>query len=62
MRRSHDVQPPYYNMGVERTKQNKENPTNNRVSENLICLFDWISFTIKNYISVDYIISNFLKM
>lgn len=56
------VEPPYYNMGVQPTKEQRKNPTNNRVSECLTCLFDWISFTIKNYVSIDYIISDFLKM
>lgn len=56
------VQPPYCNTGVERTREHKENPTGNRVSKDLICLFDWISFTIKKNISIDYIISDFLKM
>ena len=56
------VQPPYYNMGVERTRGHKENPTDNRVSKDLVCLFDWLSFTIKKNISVDYIISDLLKM
>lgn len=56
------VQPPLYNMGVERTMRNKENPTANRVSKDLVCLIDWLSFTIKKNISVDCIISDFLKM
>jgi len=63
------VQPPYCNTGVERTGKRgenstkyKENPTGNRVSNDLFCLFDWLSFTIKKDISVDYIITEFLKM
>lgn len=56
------VEPPYYNMGVEPTSGYKENPADNRVSKDLVCLFDWLSFTIKKNISVDYIISDFLKM
>ena len=68
MRRNHvvnSVQPPLYNMGVERTKEQRKIPVNNRVSDGLVCLFDWISFTIKNNafdISTNYIISDFLKM
>lgn len=57
-----NVQPPLYNMGVERTIEYKENPTANRVSKDLFCLIDWLSFTIKKNISVDYIITDFLKM
>ncbi len=56
------VQPPYYNMGVQPTKEQRENPTNNRVSKDFICLIDWLSFTIKKNIPIDYIISDFLKM
>lgn len=65
MKRNHiveSVEPPCYNMGVQPTKQNKKNPTDNRVSEGLTCLFDWLSFTIKNYISIEHIVSDFLKM
>ena len=57
-----NVQPPHYNMGVERTREHKENPTGNRVSTELVGIFDWLSFTIKNNIPVDYIITHFLKM
>lgn len=56
------VQPPYCNTGVERTREHKENPTGNRVTKDLICLYDWLSFTIKKNIPVDYIITDFLKM
>jgi len=56
------VEPPCYNMGVEPTSEYKENPTGNRVSKDLECLIDWLSFTIKKNISVDYIITHFLKM
>lgn len=62
MKRNHIVEPPYYNMGVQPTKEQRKNPTDNRISEDLICLFDWLSFTIKKNISIDIIISDFLKM
>ncbi len=62
LKRSHIVKPPYYNMGVQPTKEQRKNLTNNKVSRDLICLFDWISFTIKKNISLDIIISDFLKM
>lgn len=56
------VRPPLYNMGVERTEGQEENPTGNRVSRENICLFDWLSFTIKKPILIDLIITDYLKM
>lgn len=63
------VQPPLYNMGVERTEkqeecieEQEENPIISRVLAENVCLFDWLSFTIKKPILIDLIITDYLKM
>jgi len=65
LRKRRVVVPPHYNMGVQPTRQKRKNPTDNNISEDLTCLIDWLSFTIKNNIfniSTDIIISDFLNM